>query len=157
MIDNLNKLIDINLKIISESDKNSDFQLTHFVNINGKRLDSKNESEKFGELMEREGLIKVNGEFCSLEKLGLQAYNYGGWTKFLTDQENRENEIELKQREKENLELKLAKSNLEANKVNKKNAKSNEKNERKNRITTWINIIMGILNIGLLLLQILKT
>ena len=157
MTEHLDQLIDNNLKIISESDKTSDFQLTHFVDINGKRLHSKYKSEQFAELMEREGLIRVNGGFCSLEKFGLQIYNNGGWIKFLSDKENRENEIELKQLEKENLELKLAKSNLEANKLNKKIAKSNEKNERKNRITTWINIIIGIINIGLLLWQILKT
>lgn len=57
---------------------------------------------------------------------------------------------------KDNLEIELAKSNLEANRLNKKNAKQNEKNEKNNKIATWINVGIGIINIGLLIWQILK-
>lgn len=57
---------------------------------------------------------------------------------------------------REDLELTLAKSNLEANELNKKIAKQNAKNENQNKISTWINIVIGIINIGLLIWQILK-
>ena len=57
---------------------------------------------------------------------------------------------------KDKLEIDLANSNLEANKLNKKIAKNNAKNEKKNRISTWINIGIGIINVGLLIWQILK-
>lgn len=58
--------------------------------------------------------------------------------------------------EKENLELELAKSNIEANILNKKMAKLNAKNEKRNQITTWINIGIGLINIGILIWQIIK-
>ena len=58
---------------------------------------------------------------------------------------------------KDTLEIDLAKSNLEANELNKKIAKQNAKNEKKNRITTWINIGIGIINVGLLIWQIIKS
>ena len=60
-----------------------------------------------------------------------------------------------KQSERENLELELAKSNLEANELNKKNAEQNKRNEKSNRIGMWINILIGIINLGLIVWQIL--
>ena len=54
-----------------------------------------------------------------------------------------------KEKELKSLEIKLAKSNLKANKLNKKIA---ERNKRE----TVINIILGAINIGLLIWQILK-
>ncbi|MBA0885145.1 hypothetical protein [Flavobacterium undicola] len=64
--------------------------------------------------------------------------------------------IEEKKIKKEKFEIKLAESNLAANKLNKKIAKQNLKNEKNNKITTWINILIGIINIGLLIWQVLK-
>ncbi|PWJ96815.1 hypothetical protein BC749_10992 [Flavobacterium araucananum] len=57
---------------------------------------------------------------------------------------------------KEEFEYLLAKSNLEANKLNKKIANQNLKNERNNKVTSWINIVLGAINIGLLIWQIIK-
>ncbi|MCY1314126.1 hypothetical protein D9M70_647300 [compost metagenome] len=57
---------------------------------------------------------------------------------------------------KEKFEFTLAESNIKANKLNKKVARQNLKNERNNLITTWINIAIGVLNLGLLMWQILK-
>lgn len=79
--------------------------------------------------------------------------NGGGFLKI----ENENNESIKKNLDRENLELELAKSNLEANTLNKKIAKKNEKNEKKNQMMTWINIIIGILNLGILVWQTLKT
>jgi hypothetical protein len=79
--------------------------------------------------------------------------NNGGFAK-ITELEN---EKELKLSEKETLEIDLAKSNLEANKLNKKIAKQNTENENKNRFSTWDNIGIGFINAGLLIWQILKS
>jgi hypothetical protein len=54
------------------------------------------------------------------------------------------------------VEIKLAESNLEANNLNKSIAKKNEKNEKFNKWTTIANIIVGLVNVGLLVWQILK-
>ncbi len=77
-----------------------------------------------------------NGGFTEIERISKVQY---------------EKDVEI-----ENLELELAKSNIEANKLNKKVAKENAKNEKRNQISTWINIGIGILNIGILIWQILK-
>lgn len=76
----------------------------------------------------------------------------GGFTKIA----ELEYEKELKTSERETLEINLAKSNLEANILNKKIAIQNRKNEKQNRVSTWINIGIGIINVGLLIWQILK-
>lgn len=153
--DDLN--IDINLNILCESDNPYEFSLNNFVDKNGRQKHLKYKNEEFASLMEQQGLIRVNGFKCSVEKFGLEVYNNGGWLKYLSDIKEKQIELELKQKEKEQLEIKLSKSNIEANKLNKKIAKTNEKNEKNNKITTWINIIIGIINISLLLWQILRT
>ena len=79
--------------------------------------------------------------------------NNGGFVKIA----ELEAEKDLRISKKENLEFDLAKSNLEANKLNKKIAKQNTENEKKNRISTWVNIGVGIINAGLLVWQILKS
>lgn len=64
--------------------------------------------------------------------------------------------IEEKKIKKEEFEFELAKSNLAANKLNQKIAKPNLKNEKNNKVTTWINIVLGIINIDLLIWQVIK-
>lgn len=56
--------------------------------------------------------------------------------------------------EKEQLEIDLTKSNLEANELNKLIAAKNHRNERKNAIGMWVNISIGVLNIVLIAIQI---
>lgn len=56
--------------------------------------------------------------------------------------------------ERDKLETELAISNLEANALNKAIADKNDKNERKNTIGMWVNIIIGVLNIVLIVIQI---
>ncbi len=89
-----------------------------------------------------------------IEKNGLtdSLKSNGGFSKIFENEESQKNLDE----ERENLERELAKSNLEANKLNKKIAKRNIKNQKINRITTWINVVIGLINIGLLVWQILK-
>lgn len=89
---------------------------------------------------------KVNNQYLRLTKKGWE------FTSF-KEIESKEIAKELK----ESLEIDLAKSNLEANKLNRKIAKQNTENEKKNQVSTWVNIGIGIINIGLLVWQILKS
>jgi len=57
--------------------------------------------------------------------------------------------------EKENIEIELAKSNLEANKRNMEMAARNEKNEMTNRKLMRINIAVGLTIIAATLIQVL--
>jgi len=69
-----------------------------------------------------------------------------------------ESKSELKNNRKlRDIEIKLAKSNLEANILNKSIAKNNEENEMFNKYSTIANIIIGLLNVGLLIWQMLKS
>ena len=74
----------------------------------------------------------------------------GGFKKEVQDELKR---VE-KERKKEELEIDLAISNLEANRLNKSIADKNDKKERKNTIGMWVNISVGVLNIVLLAIQI---
>ena len=76
----------------------------------------------------------------------------GGFTKKaqdLVDKSDRAKLKEIKNTEREDLEIELAKSNIKANKLNKKVAKRNKRE-------TIINIILGFLNVALLIWQLLK-
>lgn len=64
---------------------------------------------------------------------------------------------EAQQKELGKLELELAKSNIEANQLNREVAARNQKNEKSNNIATWINVGIGVLNIGLLAWQLLHS
>jgi hypothetical protein len=110
--DDLN--IDKNLKILCESENPYEFDLNKFVDKNGNRIHLKYRHEEFASLMERQGLIRVNGFRCSVEKFGLEVFNSGGWLKYLSDQEKQETELELKIQVKETLELENLKLQKEA-------------------------------------------
>ena len=155
MLENIDESIDRNLKLVFESNNHSIFR-HEFVDEKGRRL---KQPARFSDLLESKGLIDVEAsqrKRCDLTEFGFKVSEMGGWLEYLRAKVEHDNQIETQNREKEDLELNLAKSNLEANKLNKKIAKRNEKNERKNMITTWINIGIGIINVGLLVWQILK-
>ena len=155
MLENLDELIDKNLNLLFESKTNSVMRID-FTDLNGKQI---RESKRLAEIMDSKGLINLEYSKkyrCDLTEFGFEVCNYGGWLKYLKDKANQEKQTESEIKEREEIELKLAKSNLEANKLNKRIAKQNEKNEKTNRITTWINVVIGIINIGLLVWQILK-
>lgn len=99
--------IDRNLKILCESKNTTEFDLTDFIDKNGRQMYSSNESKAFADLMQREGLIRVFGDFCALEKFGLKVCNSGGWLKYLSDKEKQETELELKTQEKDKLDLEI--------------------------------------------------
>ena len=155
MLENLDELIDQNLNLLIESKTNSVMRID-FTDLNGKQI---RESKRFAEIMDSKGLIKLEYSMkykCDLTEFGFEVCNYGGWLKYIKDKSNQEKQTKSENKEREEIEFKLAKSNLEANKLNKRIAKQNEKNEKKNRITTWLNIAIGIINVGLLIWQIIK-
>jgi hypothetical protein len=57
---------------------------------------------------------------------------------------------------KEQLEIELAKSNIEANKLNAKNAEQNKKDSRFNKIFQIINAVFAAINIAIAILQLIK-
>jgi hypothetical protein len=70
----------------------------------------------------------------------LQFKNLGGFKKLYADLK--------KQEKREDLEFELAESNIRANKLNKKIAKRNKRE-------TIINIVLGLINIGILIWQLI--
>ena len=156
MIDNIDELIDKNLKIIYDSDKKSVMR-TDFVKLNDRKMF---ESQRLAELMDEKNLINLEYSKkyrCDLTEFGLEVSKVGGWLEYLKIKSKADKQLENEIKEREKLENDLAKSNLEANKLNKKIAKQNQKNEKFNKITTWINVAIGLINIGLLVWQILKS
>lgn len=99
--------INRNLKILCESQNTTEFDMTNFINKHGRQMHSSNESKKFAELMVRERLIRVFGDFCALEKFGFEVCKNGGWLKHLSDKEKQETELELKSKEKDKLDLEV--------------------------------------------------
>lgn len=98
-------------------------------------------------------------ELDYIEKVDSQFYRLKtkGW-EFTSYKEIEEKELAKAKSvaEKEQLEIDLAKSNIEANILNKEVAEQNTKIQKRNNITTWVNIIIGILNFLALMWQIIK-
>ena len=99
--------------------------------------------------------IRVTDKKCLISKNSIteKFLNEGGFAQIHKENELKSNKV----LDKEKLEKDLAISNLEANELNKKIAKQNRENEKLNKISTWINIGLGIINIALLVWQILKS
>lgn len=151
---NFNELIDFNLNLLKDD---LDIRPLELKNIDNEML-SDDKSLTLFKKMVSESLVYTD-RFGRIQLLA-RAYEIielGGWLKFIIDSEKSKVDIENKNLLKENLEIDLAKSNLEANKLNKKIAKQNTENEKKNRISTWVNIIIGVLNFLAILWQIIKS
>ena len=156
MHENINELIDINLKLLAETKGGKLFRID-FIDENGKRLQ---DSKRFAEILVKRNLIDLEPTKemrCDITEYGFNIVKNGGWLNYINEKIKEQEKLKKENEEKENLEFELAKSNLEANKLNEKIAEQNAKNEKNNRIATWINVIIGITNIGLLIWQILKT
>lgn len=98
-------------------------------------------------------------ELDFIEKVDSQFYRLKikGW-EFTSFKEIEEKELAKAKSvaEKEKLEIDLAKSNIEANILNREVAEQNTKNQKRNNISTWVNIVIGILNFLALMWQIIK-
>lgn len=112
MINDINELIDTNLNLICETSKQEIFA-HKFLNIKGREITGKFESEKFSDEMESRGLIRRINELCIVTEKGLEIYKYGGWKKFIVDKKNREIELESAKKEKDDIELRKSKVDLE--------------------------------------------
>lgn len=99
--------IDKNLKILCESENPYEFRLDNFVDEKGKQIQIKYRFEEFAYLMEREGLIRVKGSYCAVEKFGVNVYNSGGWLKYINTQEEKKTELELKSQDNEILDKEI--------------------------------------------------
>jgi hypothetical protein len=152
---NINGLIEVNLKLLSEVDRNAMF-FDDFIDCDGNELHATFRTDFFASEMEKRGLISITNFICLITEFGLNIVENGGWNKYLIETKNAENLSNEQKSLRDKLELDLAKSNLEANELNRKIAKQNKENEKKNRISTWINIGIGFINILLLIWQILK-
>lgn len=152
MIDKINELIEINLNYLLTQQRFSSFRFRDLNNRPFADFDNK----QLANFMIKEGLISLNGQNFTLTPTGLFIAKNGGWIKHLDDEDKLIAEKQSKIDARQQLETELAKSSIDANKLNEKIAEQNFKDKKSNKITTWINIIIGILNLGLLVLQLLK-
>ncbi len=90
-------------------------------------------------------ISKMNGKHCYEKTFKAEKHSF---ELELEEYKLSKAENDSKIKEKEELEIKLAKSNIKANELNIKNA-------RKNTFFTWVNIAFGVLNLVLLAIQIL--
>lgn len=155
MFENLDELIEINLNLLCKTNTKS-IMRNSFQDQEGNSLRN---SDRFANILNKKRLIdleKGQGYRCDLTEFGHTIFKNGGWLEYLRQTELLNEKELLESKLKENLEIELATSNLEANKLNKKIAEQNTKNEKQNKIATWVNIGIGIINAGLLIWQILK-
>ncbi len=82
---------------------------------------------------------------------------YGSLSRYLNEQNSNILQQQNKETQKELLEIELAKSNIEANKLNKITADRNAKNKTGNTIATWLNVAIGLVNIAIIIWQLTKT
>jgi hypothetical protein len=128
-----------------------------------KKTDGKVYTDYYNTLFENNDtqfiITKILTEELYIEKIDSQYYilKTKGWD-FTSFKEIEEKELAKTKSvaEKEKLEIDLAKSNIEANILNKEVAEQNTKIQKRNNITTWVNIIIGILNFLALMWQIIK-
>ena len=151
---NINELIDFNLNLLNEG---IDIRPLEFKNTNDEYLTEEKSLALFNKMISESLIITDQFKRIQLSTRAYEIINIGGWLKYITDIENENIETENRNKLKENLEIDLAKSNLEANELNRKIAKQNKENEKKNRVSTWANIIIGLLNFLALIWQIIKS
>ncbi len=144
----IGKILELDSKIydgiLKDIEKYKDYKIS----------DIKFESNRIMNIIESYGCAKVTrlirGNTIEKNENTKKFKEHGGFAKIYQDELNR---IE-RENESEKLEINLAKSNLEANELNKSIAAKNDRNEIRNNIGMWVNIFIGVLNIGLIVLQI---
>jgi len=82
--------------------------------------------------------------------------SYGSLSKYLNIVAESNTIEQVKIDTKEQLETDLAKSNIEANKLNAKIAELNRKDSRLNKIFLIINAVFAVINIAIAILQLMK-
>jgi len=138
MYNNIDELIDINLKLLFESRKRS-LMATNFRNDKYKSI---SDFRRFAEILDKKKLINfdsIGGFKCDLTEFGFKISKNGGWLKHIKEKELIKKQNELKDKVKESLEsenLKLQNENLEYQ-------KSNRVKEEKIRELTIDNLRLG--------------
>lgn len=101
MIENRDKLIEINLKLVAES-KDKGVLWENFIDENGNNLDSR---KRLAEYLEEVGVIELESshrQVCFISDLGLNILENGGWFEYLQ-------EFKLVEKEKNRLKEKVEK------------------------------------------------
>ncbi|NRS90916.1 hypothetical protein HNQ02_003869 [Flavobacterium sp. 7E] len=105
MLDNLNELIEINLKLLYESPDKQVWK-TELIDENGDKVDDHN---RFAKILEEKRLVnidRVQGFLCNLTQFGNDVFIDGGWIKYLESEKLKLEKIESKEfLEVENLKL----------------------------------------------------
>ena len=99
MQENINELIDINLKLLSESQGGKLFHID-FVDENSKRL---KDSQRFSEILVKKGLVDLEPTKrmrCDITEYGFNIAKNGGWLNYL--ERKAEQEKQVKKEDKEN-------------------------------------------------------
>ena len=81
MYDNIDELIEINLKLLGNS-KDHFIMKFEFVDMNGNYLD---DQDRFAEYLEQKGLISIeflDRQRCDLTENGYEIFKNGGWFEF---------------------------------------------------------------------------
>lgn len=118
MLDNLNELIEINLKLLNES-KNKKLFRIEFEDEKGNSI---NDSQRFANILEEKGLVNIENVKrlrCDLTEFGYEVYKNGGWLIYLENLES----LKLKENSdmliKENLEIEVLKLQKESSEYSK--------------------------------------
>ena len=151
---NINELIEFNLNRINNDE---DVRKLELKGLDNKTLSNLNCLTLFDRLISESLIDTDRFERIYLLSRAYDIINYGGWNKYIKDSEEEKKELNNKNNLKEKLEIDLANSNLQANELNRKIAKQNKENEKKNRVSTWVNIIIGLLNFLAIVWQIIKS
>ena len=100
---------------------------------------------------------KWNNDIVSITPHAKQIIdNYGSLSKYFSITAESKAQEQAKIETKEQLEIELAKSNIEANKLNAKIAEQNRKDSRLNKIFWIINAVFAVINIAIAILQLMK-
>jgi hypothetical protein len=113
MFENLDALIEINLKLLYNHNTGSLFLINKFKDVNGKLL-SRSDYVRLSEIMCEKGLLNINNQNSMVaipNEYGFKIHKEGGWLKYVSL-----NEI-LKQTEIAENHIKRAKERLERDKL----------------------------------------
>lgn len=150
MFENLDTLIDINLKLIFKQHKKELFR-NRFVDENEKALA---QSLKLAKIMNEKGLIRLEPikEYnCILTEFGYKINENGGWLKYIIDKKEEDIKEEIFRAEKESIEFKKSKIDLE---LAEKMLKEYPKTKWFARIGFIIALLLGLKELVLWIIQL---
>ena len=123
-----------------------------YVNTNNKSP-NKVETDKIAQELSLLDLADANAMSATLRPLGEHVCKVGGWLRHLEIEQQVDTLKKFNQTQKEELEIELAKSNIEANRLNARIAERNGRDSRFNKIFLIINAVFAAINVLILILQ----